>query len=91
MYIISTDEDDRWFACLKDSGEEGYIPSNYVTEYWNGLYTEKWVEWAVEGSTVLYWTPHVHVWWGIEKVIGSVSVGVVQYNSVKELSYLILL
>ena len=40
MYIIN-DDDDWWWARLKDSGEEGYIPSNYVTEYWNGLYTEK--------------------------------------------------
>lgn len=33
MYIISTDEGDWWFARSKDSGREGYIPSNYVAEY----------------------------------------------------------
>lgn len=33
MYIISTDEGDWWFARSKDSGKEGYIPSNYVAEY----------------------------------------------------------
>ena len=30
MYIINTDEGDWWWARLKDSGKEGYIPSNYV-------------------------------------------------------------
>lgn len=33
MYIISTDEGDWWFARSKDSGKEGYIPSNYVAEF----------------------------------------------------------
>ena len=33
MYIISTEEGDRWFAHSKESGKEGYIPSGYVTEY----------------------------------------------------------
>jgi hypothetical protein len=33
MYIISTDEGDWWFARAKDTGKEGYIPSNYVAEY----------------------------------------------------------
>ena len=33
MYIISTDEGDLWFARLKDSGREGYIPSICVTKY----------------------------------------------------------
>ena len=33
MYIISTDEGDWWFARAKDTGREGYIPSNYVAEY----------------------------------------------------------
>ena len=33
MYIINADEDDRWFVRLKDSGKEGYIPSNYMDEY----------------------------------------------------------
>ena len=32
MYIISTDTGDWWFARLKDSGREGYIPSNSVAE-----------------------------------------------------------
>lgn len=33
MYIISTDEGDWWFARSKDTGREGYIPSNYVAEH----------------------------------------------------------
>ena len=34
MYIINThDGGVWWFARLKDSGKEGYIPSNYVTKY----------------------------------------------------------
>ena len=32
MYIISTDEGDWWFAYLKDSGEEGYVPSNFLAK-----------------------------------------------------------
>ena len=40
MYIISTDDGDWWFACLKDSGKEGYIPSNYVAEI-NSLAAEE--------------------------------------------------
>ena len=39
MYIISTDED--WsFARSKESGKEGYIPSNYVAE-WKSLDAEE--------------------------------------------------
>ena len=35
MYVISTKDGtgDWWWACLKDSEKEGYIPSNYVAEY----------------------------------------------------------
>ena len=40
MYIISTDEGDWWFARSKDSGKEGYIPSNYVAE-WKSLDAEE--------------------------------------------------
>ena len=40
MCIISTDEGDWWWARLKDSGREGYIPSNYVAEI-NSLDAEK--------------------------------------------------
>ena len=36
MYIINTDVEDWWFARSKDSGKEGYIPSNYVAE-WKSL------------------------------------------------------
>ena len=39
MYIIYADKGDRWFARLKDSGEEGYISSNYVDKY-NGYVKE---------------------------------------------------
>ena len=33
MHIINADEDDWWYARSKDTGLEGYIPSNYVAEY----------------------------------------------------------
>ena len=33
MYIINSDEGDWWYARSKNSGNEGYIPNNYVTEY----------------------------------------------------------
>jgi fyn-related kinase len=37
MDIINNVDGDWWFACKKNSGEEGYVPSNYVAEYRNGL------------------------------------------------------
>ena len=40
MYIIDRDGN-WWYARKNDGGEEGYIPSNYVIEYGNGLYAEK--------------------------------------------------
>ncbi len=40
MHIISTDEGDWWFAKSKDTGKEGYIPSNYVAE-WKSLDAEE--------------------------------------------------
>ena len=40
LYIISTDEGDWWFARCKDTGKEGYIPSNYVAE-WKRLDAEE--------------------------------------------------
>ena len=33
LYIINRDEGDWWFARSKDTGQEGYVPSNYVAEY----------------------------------------------------------
>jgi hypothetical protein len=39
MYIID-DSDDWWYAKKKDNEEEGYIPSNYVSECGSGLYAE---------------------------------------------------
>jgi hypothetical protein len=33
MYIINHVNNDWWYARKKFSGEEGYIPSNYVTKY----------------------------------------------------------
>ena len=41
MYILGTDEGDWWFARLKDSGREGYIPSNYVAKYKGLIDTEE--------------------------------------------------
>ena len=35
MYIIRMDQGGWWFARSKNSGKEGYIPSNYVAEYKN--------------------------------------------------------
>ena len=32
LYIISTEEEDWWFAQNKDTGQKGFIPSNYVAE-----------------------------------------------------------
>ena len=32
LYIIS-DDGDWWYARAQDSGQEGYIPSNYIVEY----------------------------------------------------------
>ena len=33
LYIINTDEGDWWFAKSKSTGQEGYIPNNYIAEY----------------------------------------------------------
>jgi hypothetical protein len=33
MYLINDEDDYWWWVCKKNGGEEGYIPSNYVTEY----------------------------------------------------------
>jgi hypothetical protein len=41
MYVLSNNDGDWWYARLKDGEEEGYVPSNYVTEYRSGLYAEK--------------------------------------------------
>ena len=35
MYILRADEDGWWLARSKDSGKDGYIPSNYVVEHSN--------------------------------------------------------
>ena len=40
MYIINTDEEDWWFAISQDTGQEGYVPNNYVAEY-NSLNAEE--------------------------------------------------
>ena len=40
MYIIDTDEGDRWFAQSMTTGMEGYIPSNHVAE-WGSLENEE--------------------------------------------------
>lgn len=33
LYIMNTDEGNWWFAKSKHTGQEGYIPNNYITEY----------------------------------------------------------
>ena len=40
MYIINTEDNDWWYAQLKDTGTEGYIPSNYVAQ-WKSLDAEE--------------------------------------------------
>ena len=46
LYIISTEEGDWWFARSKNTGKEGYIPSNYVAEY-RSLDAEEYVRHSV--------------------------------------------
>ena len=41
MYIINDSDGDWWFARKKDGGEEGYVPSNYVTDYMSDLHAKK--------------------------------------------------
>ena len=41
MYIISSDEGNWWFVRLKDSGEEGYVPSNYLAYKSGSIFAEK--------------------------------------------------
>ena len=41
IYIINDKDDDWWWARKKDGGEEGYVPSNYVTDYMSDLYAKK--------------------------------------------------
>ena len=40
LYIISTDEEDWWFAQSLATGKEGFIPSNHVTK-WRNLEDEE--------------------------------------------------
>ena len=40
LYIVNADEEDWWFAISEDTGQEGYIPNNYVAEY-NSLDAEE--------------------------------------------------
>ena len=41
MYIIDDKDDDWWWARKKDGGQEGFVPSNYVTEHGSDLHVEK--------------------------------------------------
>ena len=40
LYIIKSDNEDWWLARAKHSGQERYIPSNYVAECKSKLDTE---------------------------------------------------
>ena len=40
LYIISTDDEDWWFAQSVATDKEGYIPSNYVAK-WGSLDAEE--------------------------------------------------
>ena len=42
LYIKSTEKEDWWYARSQSTGKEGYIPSNYVTE-WKSLDAEEYV------------------------------------------------
>ena len=33
LYIMNTYDGDWWYARSKDTGQEGYVPSNYVADY----------------------------------------------------------
>ena len=40
LYITNVDDGDWWYAISKRTGQEGYIPSNYVTKFHCQLDTE---------------------------------------------------
>ena len=40
LYIISTEEGDWWYAKHRESGAEGYVPSNYIAQ-WKSLEAEE--------------------------------------------------
>ena len=40
LYIMNSDDKDWWLAKTKHSGQQGYIPSNYVVKYKSDLDTE---------------------------------------------------
>jgi len=33
LYMLNTEEGNWWFARAKHSGQEGYVPNNYVEEF----------------------------------------------------------
>ena len=39
LCITNTDDENWWYACSPDTGKEGYIPSNYLAELDNPVYT----------------------------------------------------
>ena len=41
MYILHTNDEDWWMAHSKETGKEGFIPSNYVAK-WKTLEAEEW-------------------------------------------------
>ena len=40
LYIISTEEGDWWYAKHRETGAEGYVPSNYIAQ-WKSLEAEE--------------------------------------------------
>lgn len=40
LYIISTEEGDWWYARHRETGLDGYVPSNYIAE-WKSLEAEE--------------------------------------------------
>lgn len=41
LYIVNTDDKDWWLARVKDTGQEGYIPSSYVVNTESSIEVEK--------------------------------------------------
>ena len=61
MYILNTDDEDWWLARSKETGKEGYIPSNHVAE-WKKLEAEEWFSniSRIEAEQLLMKPPNQH-------------------------------
>ena len=61
MYILNTDDEGWWLARSKETGKEGYIPSNHVAE-WKTLEAEEWFSniSLIEAEQLLMKPPNQH-------------------------------